>query len=316
MGKRFKRKSKRSTRRPRKLTKDKRAKRNLMKHTVTNMPVVNNKSINMVQYSKARTFMPNRFRTVLQYKQQKTITVASNGTALDQYRINSVYDPDFSVFWSQYSAAGHSQLAEIYSKYRVYAAAITICLRGDTGSEALNSRTLQVTIVPIDVTVQAYATPLEAAFNPKAVSKTITSGMSSTKDQYMSQYVDVAALFGIDRQAMIGNYWFVADTKANPLNTATWQIYYKCLYDASIPPATTSASLPVEVSIRYYVEYFDLWDVIPRSRAGEAGQTGGHTGTAWYGVTGGTVSNPTATGTLEPSGHTGPNEIPFPDDCC
>lgn len=65
-----------------------------------------------------KTPLPPRYLTRLKYCQQGTITAASGTINSQQFRLNSIYDPD-------YTGAGHQPLAHdtfmtMYNRYRVF----------------------------------------------------------------------------------------------------------------------------------------------------------------------------------------------------
>jgi hypothetical protein len=68
--------------------------------------------------------VPSRFRGKMFYNTVLALAPAAGGVAANVFRMNSVFDPDFSGVGS--SAVAYTQLSALYGRYRVMAAKIFV----------------------------------------------------------------------------------------------------------------------------------------------------------------------------------------------
>lgn len=80
--------------------------------------------------------MPDRFNTSLIYSDTITIDPAAGALGSHLFRLNSLYDPDFTGIGHQ--PRGFDQMMAFYQKYRVYGCKIDVCCLGP-GVSALNN---------------------------------------------------------------------------------------------------------------------------------------------------------------------------------
>jgi hypothetical protein len=90
------------------------------------------KSAQLVGFQKVPTFFPARHRGTISYSNVGALTAAAGAMSANQvYRLNSIYDPDYSGSGS--TALGWTQLSAIWYRKRVVAATVELTVQNLAG---------------------------------------------------------------------------------------------------------------------------------------------------------------------------------------
>ncbi len=189
-------------------------------------------------YLNCRDFgFPDRYFCKLKYTDVKTLS--GTGTTADQvYRINSLFDPDFTGTGSQ--PLGFDQLTAVYTKYLV--------LRCDWEIWAtnLNSTAAYVTAVPTDVSVGASSMQSLSEIK-RSVTKPLSINSGGGAVQVLRGSVDMADLHGQPNIDSDPDEYSVVST--NPSDVAYLTIR------ASDYTTATSISVGLRVVLTYYAAF-------------------------------------------------------------
>lgn len=182
-------------------------------------------------------YMPPMFMTKLVWvENNRTLAI---GGAVDGgeyiYRGNSIYDPDYTG--AGRTAAGHTELATIYSYYKVIGSRITVkCTPGTL------TNTARLVVYPYRSGATS-TTAAEINVVPNQVSTDITSDPVTKK---VTSYCRSNILFGtrgLDEDS------YSAQMSANPNHGWFWHVALA---------GTASDSCMITVQIEYYTVFFNL----------------------------------------------------------
>lgn len=184
------------------------------------------------RYSKA-LIAPNRCITKLPYNWRSSqITDGVFGNSIQQFRINSIFDPDYTGVGSQ--PMGRDEYAAFYERYTVYAAKI------DIDVISLNEATLFATVVSTDSTFPATLEEIDENKYGRTLSCRV--GIPNR----ISYYIDMKKFFGLRS---------LEDDKYRTLCTANpGDLCYLSFTTAHLD-GTSSVSCYVTVRITYYVKF-------------------------------------------------------------
>lgn len=192
---------------------------------------------------------PDTFVTKLKYAD--TISVAP-GAPIGQYtyRGNSLYDPDFT-------SGGHQphyfdQLSEVYSRYRVLGAKITVSLMNNAGNTPL-----QVVIIP-NTEVFAITSLRQAMEHPRAINMRLL-GIAGYNVTVGSCSLSTTTILGLKGRELY-DLDYSALTTSNPVN-----MWYFIVAIGNVEAINLYANGTIH--IEYLVEMYDKIDVSPSAQA-------------------------------------------------
>lgn len=151
--------------------------------------------------------IPDKVNVVLRYVEKQSVTSSSTPYLNQIFRINSLYDPD-------YTSGGHQpmyydQYGAMYNYYRVKGATIKV--------QALNAGTLtgvDVTLVPA-MTYTAFTTTSKMLEqNTAAVSR--VSCINGTKPVFLKYNVNCAKHLGVSQATLEADDQYAANIGSNP----------------------------------------------------------------------------------------------------
>jgi len=189
--------------------------------------------------------LPSRFLTKMRYSQALSHTYL-NGTTNDYvFRMNSIYDPDYTSAGHQpYS---HDQFALFYVRYRVYKCSWRITFPS-------SNDTYVVTVVPTN-DVADFVDPNYAAEFPRAITK-MTSFYGGGGAVVFKGHIGLARLNGSSKTQYKADDRFQANFGTNPSETLDLHIV------TTIPGGENVTVRPV-VNLTYWVEMWDPLNVAP-----------------------------------------------------
>jgi len=192
----------------------------------------------MFRTLQAGPFLAPKLMTKLRYSQ---IVDLSNGIAdhgMQQFRLNSVFDPDYTGGGSQ--PPYFDRMASIYSSYRVLSAKYRVRCAWKTGSN-------QVLAVWTSTVATAVAN-LQAALS-QTDSRSLIAFSNSDPNDVLQKWQPIAKVMGVERAEIETDSDYGALISTNPTKQA-----YLNLYSGNLSgTATSTASALVEIT--YYVEW-------------------------------------------------------------
>lgn len=164
---------------------------------------------------------------------------AIQSVSLQQFRANSIYDPDLTGIGHQ--PMGHDQYQALYKKYRVKASKIEIWYQSQTSGNIQ-----QIAIYPSpDGDVPTSNTDV---FESPLTKTTYISDLKSDGRGYLTSYVTSNQVFG--SSALAKDQDCAANFGSNPSKEWYWHVY-------GISPGVNNIDLRFTVRITYYTEVYD-----------------------------------------------------------
>lgn len=153
--------------------------------------------------------IPPRYPTKLHYFDIGTINAASTLLGTYGYRLNGLFDPDFTGTGIQ--PLYFDQMAALYSKYRVYAVDVIVEMSNET--EETN-----MSIVVPSIANSIGTSPAAAATQRFARNLTLGPKSGGFGIKTVRFRVDLAKIWGVDQRALHSEDDFAALTTGNPGN--------------------------------------------------------------------------------------------------
>lgn len=203
--------------------------------------------------------IPDSVRTTLRYRMTTTATTTTGALYSQQFRGNSVYDPDYTGAGSQ--PTYFDQLANMYNSFVVLSSRIKI--------EALNAAAAPVLVGVYPAYNTALgSTSLDCAAMRYAVSKSCYGSGNGLK-VVLQQSQSTAQQFGIPEDAVVNDDLYSSVVSTNPAAAQTW--YWTVFAQDETGSATLNVSLLI--SIDYDVKFFDpaVANLSATRRAGASG---------------------------------------------
>lgn len=187
--------------------------------------------------------LPDCYVTKLKYVETIVGNTVSPATAdTYQFRLNSIFDPNFSGTGHQ--PMGHDQLIELYNKYHVYGVNVKHTVINYATNPikfvAFNQHAQSVNTVSIDHNVEKA--------NENLI---IITGAGSGRNTFVyNRYADLAAFSGLDRDSYFDTEAFGAVVGANPDDVIyhTWH---------ALDPKLATHNYTVTTELTMYVRFTD-----------------------------------------------------------
>lgn len=192
------------------------------------------------------SLVAERTFTKLRYTQRIDLTPAAAATESYVFSGNSAFDPDVTGAGAQ--PLGFDQYATLYNKYRVRGSKMKVTAAVTSGSHF----PCKITIYPQDDNASATGVD-NAAARPNSKTR-VTAGYGSP-NVTLSKYMSSKKQLGV--KSINEETSFAALVNANP--SIRW---YWCVSVGTIDATTNIAGLYAEVEITYYVEFYDVVDLI------------------------------------------------------
>lgn len=198
-----------------------------------------------IRVLKGPTAFPDKLFVKLNYSDLYTGTSTTGSVINQQFRGNSVFDPDRTGTGHQpYSL---DQWAAMYGTYRVHASSIEIRML-PTNTTTIQTANWQMSVYPA-ANYTAGDTPIVVTELPYAKSK--IGNVYDTDKMLIKHYMSTAKIFGVDKKAIGVEDNYSALISANPVDTWDWVVDF-CTADQ----ATTSTVL-FQAKLTYYVSFED-----------------------------------------------------------
>lgn len=185
------------------------------------------------------TIVPRKIRTVLKYND--TYELDGPNGALQTFRLNSIFDPDYTGVGHQ--PMGHDQLSELYQKYKVISCTIDAKIVSDSTVMSY------VGFVPEN---DAVAPVTETSYGERAAGAVVPMPTNGGGITYFRKKYDMRRLIG---GPVDSNYEAIMG--ANPASAGVWYLHMRSW--AGDLAATTSGQ--ANVTLSYEVEMFDTKDL-------------------------------------------------------
>lgn len=181
-------------------------------------------------------------RKVMSKLRYSTVVTHSSGVAdagMYQFRLNSVYDPDYTSAGSQ--PPYFDRMTSLYGNFRVLAAKYKVRSTGVTGN-------IQLVSVWTAAVATAVATK-EAAASQSDSRTIVASAYNDTENSAITRYIPIAKGFGVERAEIETDSDYSGSASANPN-----KVLYLNLYAGNMYGTTTSTAYSL-VEITYYTEW-------------------------------------------------------------
>ncbi len=183
--------------------------------------------------------IPHKYPATLAYYGIGTINAASGLTGSTGYRLNGMFDPDYSGAGIQ--PTYYDQMSALYSKYRVYRASVVV---------ELSNETEETTSVFVTPSIANSALSSLAAMCTQRFATTVTLGPKSGGFgiKRISRTFDIAKVWGVDQRTLHSEDDFAALTSGNPNN-----VVYLWLGGRTI--GSTATIIRYTVRIRFHCDF-------------------------------------------------------------
>jgi len=181
--------------------------------------------------------IPQRFVTHMKYTDTYLLTAQS--TYLQKWRLNSVYDPDYSG--SGHQPYGFDQLSPLFTGYRVFATSYSVVFQSDS--------TCYGVIVPINgTTLPTEPSSLTQVMEmPRAKWALYASGGNAAKLRGKSY---LPSLMGVRVGEYKADNNYSSAVGGNPVLGSTL-----CIFFSSPNPVSDEMSVTMTVTLTYHVEF-------------------------------------------------------------
>lgn len=194
------------------------------------------------------SIIPSTYSTKLRYVNTTTINSTLGAIGINQYRGNSLFDPDFSGTGNQ--PMGFDQLSAFYNKYRVLGCLAELQW---TSSDTTQMDDM-VLLATNESTITGGSDNGQRGEYPYAKRK-IGSSLQSGK-QSLSMYLSTAQITGASKQKVRTDDAYSATTIANPLNPWFWTVSYQSFNRAS------SQTIYYTIKLTYYCSFFERGNLV------------------------------------------------------
>lgn len=191
-----------------------------------------------------------QFYTKLRYNEAHTFSASGTANFASSYKFNlsSIYDPNFSGVGHQ--PMGRDELMNIYEKYTVVGAKITVCYIGDTTVPSAVGLRL------VDGNTSAIADKKVAIENGDSRWSYMTTANGGNNRIILSKQVNHKKFFGL--ADIVGNENYTKTSTAQPANDDTCVAE---LWVAPISASDTHGRTLVDVTIEYAVVFTEPKDL-------------------------------------------------------
>lgn len=200
-------------------------------------------------WNSAGSIVPDKVRVRLPFSTTINFTNIADSYAENIFRMNSCYDPDLTGIGNQ--PRGFDQWSGFYNRYRVVCSTINVKAmpQFESGSGG-NTASARVVVFPS--TNQAGVSDIDAALE-QPYRKSFNTGFyqGGEKDEYVKTRMPVAQFAGVKESAIYDSQVYSAFVSTNPATEFYWVV------GVSNESGTSSLSLDVNITITYYVEFFD-----------------------------------------------------------
>lgn len=209
-----------------------------------------------IEYTRVRKFsspqklvfngcMPDNMIVKLKYAQTALFTIVSGAPALQVFRANSIYDPDFNVGGHQ--PLGHDQWAGFYKKYVVIG--LRVVARTEATNLANSAKGAQLKQVLVCNTEAAPSYALATYSEQQGAKTNLVSYNTGAKT--ISGYYSMNKYLGKSKQGYLDEDDNSAIFGTNPANEVYVQHYVGTSDD------TTNGSATVIYDLEYIVKLYD-----------------------------------------------------------
>jgi len=212
--------------------------------------------IKIVRVSKASALIssvrvvPDRMRVKLRYTDQGTFGTLTTGVGTQVYRLNSVFDPDFTSTGAQPS--GFDQWGGFYNYYRVWACNVTVQVNFNGGTSSSSSCVISTSdtstaLVTVSQALGRSGQPYTSALKLNA-NGFLGPGCNG---QVFQRNYSIPKLFGMRNAAFAGDPGFSSLITTNPSGVQYLHI------NPWVDNQSTSTTFFYLVTLDYDVEFYE-----------------------------------------------------------
>jgi hypothetical protein len=166
--------------------------------------------------------LPPRFICKFRYQSTKKFTVAAGTFGLENlYRLNSLYDPDFTGAGDYPYAFPTFQ--SLYKTYRVHGVLVEVLFTDPSVDGLIGGVLVQPSTSPATLAGETIDT---AGARPMVA--TVALNFSGSQTALVRQYLSIAAIDGIPKAQLLGDPNYQAQTNTSPVSTPFLRVAIAC----------------------------------------------------------------------------------------
>jgi len=182
--------------------------------------------------------MPKRMFVRLPYATQTFDPVTTTSFFVQQFRANSIYDPDYTNTGHQ--PRGHDEYSNFFRHYRVHGVLVEVFGQVEPNKQAVFAiYPHKSTATPADI--------IGLMESPDVKYRMVTDD----KSVYLKKYVSMTKVFGVRKSVYSSDVDYSADIGSNPTKEAYISVMMQCI------DGTTSCGFNSRMKLTYYVELCD-----------------------------------------------------------
>lgn len=195
--------------------------------------------------------LPNKLLTTFSYSDIWSMAdTGVSGTAkYQQFRLTSIFDPDYSNGASNGQPYMRDQLSAFYNYAVIYAAKVVLCVVGDgtmTKSHLVVMRPTSSTSSPTDIRLESERPRAKTACLSDQMNKAVLKG-----------YYPIHQLFGIKKSTLEDDQYRIS-IGSSPVNN----VYLNILQSAMPTTDTGTQTLQYKINIKYYCKLYEYKDQV------------------------------------------------------
>lgn len=190
--------------------------------------------------------IPSLMRTILSYMDSKVLTASASAATSNIYRLNSVYDPDYSGAGSQ--PVGFDNMALLYGRFRVDRVWVEIEFLPGNATASLAVVGIRNDLTSVSTTDGLYA----LASSPGGTSRSLTGYAGYGNAAPIKACFDLAKLSGIGKPAYKADDRYQSVVTTNPSETQGL-----CIAVGAVGSAAASSIVAYTIRMRFDVSFFD-----------------------------------------------------------
>lgn len=200
--------------------------------------------------------MPDMYKCKMKFSQDSYLATTAGIRATKVFRMNGLYDPDYSgigfqpYLFDQLCGASNTATA-IYQRYRVYATKVNLKVI----SHPNNLIPTQVYLYPVnseDDSVPASPPDLDELKYIKRVDCGLLVAGDAQKE--INHYMSIPKIQGITKVQFEGDHEYAAHGANNPNKVPKWCLVVQPI----IPTATDDLTIYYNITFTYYVQFYDI----------------------------------------------------------
>lgn len=172
------------------------------------------------------------------YNTSMTVTSTTGVVGYQIFRLNSLFDPDYSNGGTNHQPYGFDSLSALYNKFVVLSSKIRIRFSASSNVMLVCKSTTDV------------STPTNLELQAEQNNSDIKYGSNITTSN-LGMYAVVANVFGVKKEHIREDEYFSGSPSANPSRVCYWML------SIQHPDRVSTVNVYMNVQIEYYAKWYD-----------------------------------------------------------